>query len=780
MLSSESEIWSVPLENNEKITLEIADTDRDGIDEVGVTSAVDRGPTSYGILDQGKWVWKESSSADIQAPTSGDIDGDGNPEIIFKAKVGPIWVRPYKHNGSYLWTGEMPDWPGSAIAIDYDNDGKDEVASLSGYYGYFRVFDDDGSVVWDIQSNPLVDKLLDFRNVTEGNMPDLLTPTGQSAKNTGTGLQLVRRNGKNDAVRVWEYGPTERVKARFVDLNGDGSKEVLAVYPGKGEVHAVDTDGTQIWAESLSVSGGRAAILDTAGNDTLNVVLWSGTDVAVLDSSTQTVNSFVTESPVQRVEPFADGQMIVVTDAGIGVATPKSGIEQSTSTSRDVLNVAAGDVDGDGNTELVIGFTDEIVAVSNLARSEDPESTSTPTPTTSQPRVTPTPESPKPTPTTTIASSEYDLRSAGGSQTVEIRGTTYRILWDIPEASDRFAVVTNGYKLVDAELTRSALVAYTWEGTAWPANWNNELATLKSLRKSAADNRLFGRALDLGWDLTEILVYTSVGMPNSAVGPILDIGLDTLTWGIEDAQRPYRKAFQRMIATLGNTRAIENAAGDVVGYSSLGDSLAASIGAAMSLKSAVDRGVDLGVAITSYYRALTATDLFTKAVNSKVAALKLSEAPRLLADFAFGLGVWEMESTIKAKTQIHGITHAYATVGIPVVKSLATLEERIRGGEATIGDVIVYKHYVEAYYQLSAVLFTAASELWQGISNRVTGAIWDVLAGAQQKSDAHRRTAESMKSALNYVQLSYGRGWSLVRNRTNQSINAEELGAVIW
>jgi hypothetical protein len=122
-----------------------------------------------------------------------------------------------------------------------------------------------------------------------------------------------------------------------------------------------------MWTESIGVSGGRAAIFDVDGDGTLDAVLWSGTSVTVLNGSSRATDSFSTESDVQRVEPFADGQLIVVTNDRVGIATPDSGIGDSRSTSREVLDVAAGDVDGDGATEVVIGFPDEVVAASDLA-----------------------------------------------------------------------------------------------------------------------------------------------------------------------------------------------------------------------------------------------------------------------------------------------------------------------------------------------------------------------------------------------------------------------------
>lgn len=113
-----SELWSIPLEYTSGTNIKIADTDDDGVDEVAIASTDSFGPSNYGIVKQGDWLWEENSSASVQADTSGDVNGDGEPEIIFKAKVSPVWVRPYTHEGDLLWSGDLGGWVDDTAPID--------------------------------------------------------------------------------------------------------------------------------------------------------------------------------------------------------------------------------------------------------------------------------------------------------------------------------------------------------------------------------------------------------------------------------------------------------------------------------------------------------------------------------------------------------------------------------------------------------------------------------------------------------------------------------------
>lgn len=361
------ELWSLSLKKDHSTRVEVADADGDGTDEVGITSASPRGPTTYGIAEEGTWVWQEQSSADIQVPSSADVDGDETPEMIFKAKVASSWVRPYTYSGDYLWDGQTPDWPGSAFPVDYDGDGKAEIAALSGYNGYFRVFDDDGSIVWDVQATPLVDKLHDFRDVVGGEVPELLTPTGRAFENTGTGLQLVRRDGKSGATRLWSYGPTERTRAKFTDVDGDGSLEVLAAYPERGEVRAVDTDGSELWIESVGLSGKRASIFDINGDGVADAAVWSGTEIALFNGLSRETSKLTTNSPIQLVRQFTDGKLLAGTRDSVLVVTPEDGIVGSRSIEGEIKDIAVGDVDGDDQPEIVLGYGDRVVAIPNFS-----------------------------------------------------------------------------------------------------------------------------------------------------------------------------------------------------------------------------------------------------------------------------------------------------------------------------------------------------------------------------------------------------------------------------
>ncbi|WP_157969524.1 hypothetical protein [Haloplanus rubicundus] len=98
------ELWSIPL-SHDKTELMAVDANDDGTPEVAVGDNGDFGPGEFGIVDNGTFVWKESSPAEVRPKATGDIDGDGTSEVIFAAKVARQWVRPYTYDGDFLWSG---------------------------------------------------------------------------------------------------------------------------------------------------------------------------------------------------------------------------------------------------------------------------------------------------------------------------------------------------------------------------------------------------------------------------------------------------------------------------------------------------------------------------------------------------------------------------------------------------------------------------------------------------------------------------------------------------
>lgn len=384
------------------------------------------------------------------------------------------------------------------------------------------------------------------------------------------------------------------------------------------------------------------------------------------------------------------------------------------------------------------------------------------------------------TPTDTPTSAQYNFQEGSTTQ-INLNSETYYVVTDIPEVADsKIAVTTDEYELVDTETTRDVLAPYTWSEVSWPMDWEQELATVMNLREVSSDWQTYGRALDLGWDLTEILVFTSFGVPSASIGPVIEISTDAISWNMEDVERPYREAFQKLTACTQNAQTIRELTSEITSYQNLGDALQTGISASMSLDTAVESGTPLASAASQFASTLQSTGSFTTSAHSALGGTDFSGTTGLFIGFAVSSAVGAVESVIQMKTKVHAVSNAFSTMAIPIVRRLQTLADRISAENGTVGEIYEYNQLVQTYYQMNALHYQVAAAYWQQISNSLTGAIWDVIASAQEKANDHQQTANNMQQTVRYVRQAFGAGWNDIQYRTENSINAEEFGGVPW
>ncbi len=121
----------------------IADIDNDGCPEVytafGNTAVAINGcASSYSTL------WTRSLSSTPRAPALGDVDGDGDLEVLYPTSSGTVYVFDAATGSSH--SSFSPGSPPSSARPDYtvaledlDGDGKDEVVAVTS--SYIRVYD---------------------------------------------------------------------------------------------------------------------------------------------------------------------------------------------------------------------------------------------------------------------------------------------------------------------------------------------------------------------------------------------------------------------------------------------------------------------------------------------------------------------------------------------------------------------------------------------------------------------------------------------------------------
>ncbi|WP_157533153.1 FG-GAP-like repeat-containing protein, partial [Haloferax profundi] len=358
-------VWNLQLSSGSqtrpRTNLYAVDADGDGDDEIAVGDVYRRGPSKFGLVSsEGSWLWRHDGSGKNIGEAAADVDGDGDEEIIFRENDGGEWVRPYDLNGDYLWSRQVGDWPDHAAAVDYDDDGRAEVAGMTDYRGYFSLWDDDGTEVWDLHSGSRVENLYGLKNVTGDESPEFLTNVGSSTGDDNSGIQVIQQDGKTGSTVVWQYGPVERVRPAFAELDTDAQSEVLAPYRS-GAVHAIDHDGSQLWTVETSLDTASTTVAHVVGNSTPDAILWENRTVVVVDGATQRVYEFTASSEVQRVTALTDGALGVATTDQVGVAVPGTGLVLSAPTDgRVVRDLEAADISGDGVPEFVVGYRGDV------------------------------------------------------------------------------------------------------------------------------------------------------------------------------------------------------------------------------------------------------------------------------------------------------------------------------------------------------------------------------------------------------------------------------------
>jgi len=381
-----SQRWSISF-SNDRPNIKTADTNGDGFTEVAVGDiSENNGTDPYGIIDKdGNWVWQSQSGGRTVPTAVGDVNGDGNSEVIFRDNGNEDWYRPYTHTGDYLWSKKLPDLPDRGAALDFDGDGKAEILGVSHYDGYLNVWDNDGSSLWNHQSTEYVSRVLGFQQVTGSDMPELLTHIGETAGAPRTGLQLVSKDG-GGIKQLWSYGPNERTISSFATLPNTPTPAILVSYPNTKEVHAVDNEGNLLWKTSvkLSQSSFSAKYFDLNGDGYTDAIIWAGDQIRIINGQSQSKTSIGFEQSIHEVAKYQNDQLAVLgTDqvaivnrdgtttasTSVDIGTPRGiAIAQFTSNKPSILchgtdSLVAFDIKKSTNTAPSASFTVEPTSV---------------------------------------------------------------------------------------------------------------------------------------------------------------------------------------------------------------------------------------------------------------------------------------------------------------------------------------------------------------------------------------------------------------------------------
>lgn len=270
----------------------------------------------------------------------GDVDGDGDFELIATSDLDNAVYAWHIESGKIVdgnWPAYVGDWLSYIVAepvlADLDGDGDSEVIvaldAESGNVDGLYAIQGDGTFLWQrryISAAPM--SVADF----DGDGKPELALCGY-----GPGLSRVYTfilDDQGQSVAKWKGGGSKGTAV--ADLNADGKPEL--VFCTEEDVEAVRADGSTLWKAKVSEP------LDTAGAISIGDVDGDGYPEVY-------INNLVEEEEFAYSRVYAfDYKGRPLSDAGY----PKTIMGNPTR-----IAPIIGDIDGDGQRELIVGSSGE-------------------------------------------------------------------------------------------------------------------------------------------------------------------------------------------------------------------------------------------------------------------------------------------------------------------------------------------------------------------------------------------------------------------------------------
>jgi hypothetical protein len=372
------------------------------------TSASSSGPSgvAVGLLSSGgastptggsRSSWTISTSrVSMASPKIVDLDHDGQTEIVMVA--GGLDSNPYGSGELHVRDGAGVSWPGFPVALsgasfntpavgDLDGDGDFEI--VVGTWNYLYVFNHDGSAYPGWPKSMYIAQGTTVADLDGDGDLEILAAGGSS-------MHVYHHDGSN-YTGFPVSGAHDLTTPAVGDVDGDGDLEIFAggfLGPGSAsdEVHGWHHDGTVIAGFPVTTAGSvkaAPALADLDGDGTMEVIAncWnkSGSDrLYVWDHDGNLESGWPLSIPYIRLSSPTvadldlDGDLEIVQGGwdtspyGEEVhalhhdGTPVTGfpVTLSNSPSGNLNNsLVTGDIDGDGQAEIVIKAVNNIFAL---------------------------------------------------------------------------------------------------------------------------------------------------------------------------------------------------------------------------------------------------------------------------------------------------------------------------------------------------------------------------------------------------------------------------------